>query len=137
MPLISRIYREAFTAEMQAVTELQNAFLGWDDAAGVSLCEALKHAHEQGGLQKLKLLDLKANRLGDATVNHLVDLVNQNGLADLECLSLGSNNISDEGLRSLASAVARGGLPSCRSIELAGNPGSAAPVQEALRQRRN
>ena len=75
--------------------------------------------------------------MGDATVSHLVDLVNQNGLASLECLSLGSNNISDEGLRSLASAVARGGLPSCRSIELAGNPGSAAPVQEALRQRRN
>lgn len=137
MPLISRIYREAFTAEMQAVTELQNAFLGWDDAAGVALCEALKHAHEQGGLQKLKRLDLKANRLGDATVNQLVDLVNQNGLASLECLSLGSNNISDEGLRSLASAVARGGLPSCKNIELAGNPGSAALVQEALRQRRD
>ena len=133
--LISRIYRDAFTTAMQAVTELQNPFLGWGDVAGIALCEGLAHAHEHGGLQKLKRLDLKGNRLGDATVNHLVNLAHQYGLANLECLSLGSNAISDQGMRSLASAVARGSLPSCTSIELAGNPGSAAPVQEALTQR--
>ena len=103
--------------------------------AGVELCEGLKHAHEHGELQKLTRLELKGNRLGDATVNHLVNLVNQDGLLSLECLSLGSNAISDKGMASLASAVARGGLPSCTSIELGGNPGSAAPVQEALTQR--
>ena len=103
--------------------------------AGVELCEGLKDAHEHGELQKLTRLDLKGNRLGDATVNQLVNLVNQDGLLSLECLSLGSNAISDQGMASLASAVARGGLPSCTSIELGGNPGSAAPVQEALTQR--
>ena len=103
--------------------------------AGVELCEGLKHAHEHGELQKLTRLELKGNRLGDATVNHLVNLVNQDGLLSLECLSLGSNAISDQGMASLASAVARGGLPSCTSIELGGNPGSADPVQEALTQR--
>ena len=68
-------------------------------------------------------------------VEHLVGLVDQTGLTNLDCLLLGGNAISDQGMRALASALARGGLPSCTTIELEGNPGDAAPVQEALAQR--
>ena len=38
-------------------------------------------------------------------------------------------------MAALASAVRGGALPSCEEINLYGNPGSAAPVQEALTQR--
>ena len=40
-------------------------------------------------------------------------------------------------MRELAAAVARGGLPKCTLLYLSENPGSDAPVQEALAQRRN
>ena len=55
----------------------------------------------------------------------------------MEELYLGSNAISDAGMRELAAAVARGGLPKCTGLYLHGNPGSDAPVQQALAQRRN
>ena len=45
--------------------------------------------------------------------------------------------ISDAGMRELAAAVARGGLPKCTVLALAGNPGSDAPVQQALAQRKS
>ena len=35
-------------------------------------------------------------------------------------------------MQELAAAIARGGLPSCTVINLHNNPGSAAPVKEAL-----
>ena len=44
--------------------------------------------------------------------------------------------ISDAGMRELAAAVARGGLPKCTILGLGGNPGSGAPVEEALAQRK-
>ena len=50
-------------------------------------------------------------------------------------LNLDSNAISEQGMQELAAAIARGGLPSCTGILLGGNPGSAAPVEEALKQR--
>jgi len=135
LELVSRIYREAFDTEMRCAVALQNSYLGWDDITGVAFCEGLQHAHRHGWLRKLKRLELKGNRLGDNTVEHLVGLVDQTGLANLDCLLLGGNAISDQGMRALASALARGGLPSCTTIELEGNPGDAAPVQEALAQR--
>ena len=54
----------------------------------------------------------------------------------MERLYLRNNAISDAGMRELAAAVARGGLPKC-NIGLYGNPGSDAPVREALAQRKN
>ena len=54
----------------------------------------------------------------------------------MEALYLDHNAISEQGMQELAAAIARGGLPSCTGIYLGANPGSAAPVEEALKQRK-
>ena len=137
VPLVTGIYDKAFMTEMTKATELYYFRLGWDDAQGVQLCEALRHAHAHGGLRELKTLDLGSNKLGDGFVTALVALLDEGGLANVECLELRGNAISDAGMRELAAAVARGGLPKCTRLDLIGNRGRAAPVQEALAQRKN
>ena len=137
VPLVTGIYDKAFMTEMTKATQLVYGMLGWDDAQGVQLCEALRHAHAHGGLRELKALNLYSNQLGDGFVTALVALLDEGGLANVERLDLRYNAISDAGMRELAAAVARGGLPKCTGLWLDGNPGSGAPVQEALAQRRN
>ena len=123
--------------EMTKATTLDYGWLKWDDAQGVQLCEALRHAHAHGGLRELKRLFLSYNKLGDGFVTALVALLDEGGLANVEALGLYNNAISDAGMRELAAAVARGGLPKCTELLLRGNPGSDAPVQEALAQRKS
>ena len=53
-------------------------------------------------------------------------------MPNLRRLGLANNQISDAGVAALASALRGGALPSCTEIELDGNPGSGAPVREAL-----
>ena len=53
----------------------------------------------------------------------------------LKGLDLDRNQIGEAGMAALASAVGGGALPSCETIYLGGNPGSAAPVEEAAAQR--
>ena len=50
----------------------------------------------------------------------------------LTTIALSSNQIADDGVAALASALRGGALPSCTTIALGGNPGSDAPVKEAL-----
>ena len=135
VPLVTGIYDTAFMTEMTKATKLDYAILGWDDAQGVQLCEALRHAHAHGGLRELKTLGLYRNQLGDGFVTAFVALLDEGGLANVERLNLWRNAISDAGMRELAAAVARGGLPKCTGLYLHGNPGSDAPVKEALAQR--
>ena len=135
VPLVTRIYDTAFMTEMTKATKLQYWSLGWDDAQGVQLCEALRYAHAHGGLTKLTKLGLYGNKLGDGFVTSFVALLDEGGLAGVEMLHLHNNAISEQGMQELAAAIARGGLPSCTVIFLDGNPGSAAPVVEAAEQR--
>ena len=128
VPLVTGIYDKAFMTEMTTAATLNYSGLKWDDAQGVQLCEALRHAHAHGGLRKLKALLLHYNKLGDGFVTAFVALLDEGGLANVRRLDLRNNAISDAGMRELAAAVARGGLPRCRSIGLRGNPGSDAPV---------
>ena len=137
VPLVTGIYDKAFMTEMTKATELSYYGLGWDDAQGVQLCEALRHAHAHGGLRELKALELTGNKLGDGFVTAFVALLDEGGLANVETLWLAGNAISDAGMRELAAAVARGVLPKCTHLFLHGNPGSDAPVKEALAQRKN
>ena len=116
-------------------TALDYRDLGWDNAAGVQLCEALRYAHAHGGLTKLKELILSSNKLGDGFVTSFVALLDEGGLASVEKLWLEDNAISEQGMQELAAAIARGGLPSCTEIYLHDNPGGAAPVEEAAKQR--
>ena len=53
-------------------------------------------------------------------------------MPNLKKLDLDNNQISNAGVAALASALRGGALPSCMCIDLAGNPGSRAPVREAL-----
>ena len=133
--LVCKIYERAFLTEMGDATELFYALLEWDDAAGVELCEALRYAHAHGGLTKVKELYLTSNKLGDGFVTSFVALLDEGGLAGVEMLNLDNNAISEQGMQELAAAIARGRLPSCTGIVLDGNPGSAAPVAEAAKQR--
>ena len=134
--LVCKIYERAFLTEMGDATDLDYRILKWDDAAGVQLCEALRYAHAHGGLTKLTTLNLYGNKLGDGFVTSFVALLDEGGLASVEGLYLHNNAISEQGMQELAAAIARGGLPSCTAIVLGRNPGSAAPVEEAAKQRK-
>jgi hypothetical protein len=160
--LVATIYGKAFAAEMAAAVALSYARLGWDDAQVRTLCEALRAAHAGGGLRKLERLFIVANKMGDGAAAALAALLEEGAMPNLEVLSLmsnqisdagvaalasalrggalpsctyihlGDNQISDAGVAALASALRGGALPSCTSIDLFGNPGSGAPVDEAL-----
>ena len=83
VPLVTGIYDKAFMTEMTKATELSYALLRWDDAQGVQLCEALRHAHAHGGLRELKRLYLGGNKLGNGFVTALVALLDEGGLANV------------------------------------------------------
>ena len=53
-------------------------------------------------------------------------------MPNLKGLYLGGNQIGNDGVAALASALRGGALPSCTTIVLFDNPGSDAPVNEAL-----
>ena len=134
--LVSGIYEKAFTKVMHAATKLYYPNLGWDDAAGVVLCEALRSAHAHGGLRELERLNLARNKLGDETAAALAALVQEEGaLPKLETLNLFDNQLGEAGMTALAAAIRGGALPACTEIDLGGNPGSVAPVREAAAQR--
>ena len=134
--LVSGIYEKAFTKVMHAATELFYMKLGWDDAAGVVLCEALRSAHAHGGLRELEVLSLYENKLGDETAAALAALVQEEGaLPKLKTLFLGGNQLGEAGMAALAAAIRGGALPACTRISLQLNPGSTAPVREAAAQR--
>ena len=117
---------------LAAVVELQYRNLGWDDAQMLTLCEALRAAHAGGGLRKLEKLNLSYNRMGDGAAAALAALLEEGAMPNLKVLILGRNQIGDDGVAALASALRGGALPSCTHIDLDDNPGSPAPVNEAL-----
>ena len=133
--LVTGTYDKAFETEMEQADKLSFHNLKWSDADGVALVGALRAAHERGGLQKLETLHLYGNRMGDETAAALASLLEAGAMPTLKELRLDNNQIGEAGMAALASAVRGGALPSCESIELGGNPGSAAPVQEAAAQR--
>ena len=53
-------------------------------------------------------------------------------MPNLQFLNLKYNQIGDDGVAALASALRGGALPACTRIYLNYNPGSGAPVKEAL-----
>jgi hypothetical protein len=130
--LVATIYGKAFAAEMAAVVLLSYGDLGWDDAQGRTVCEALRAAHAGGGLRKVEALWLGRNQMGDGAAAALAALLEEGAMPNLKALWLGNNQIADDGVAALASALRGGALPACTAIDLHGNPGSGAPVDEAL-----
>ena len=135
VPLVTGIYDKAFMTEMTKATALSYSGLEWDDAQGVQLCEALRHAHAHGGLRELKALWLHRNKLGDGFVTALVALLDEGGLANVETLDLRVNAISDSGMRELAAAVARGGLPRAGAVHARSARGVAGGAEGRERAR--
>ena len=134
----AKVYDGAFLRQMDKLTLLNYGHMGWNDAQGVQLFGALRHAHTCGGLQNLERLYLHENHLGDFAIKSLVFLLDQGGLPKLQELFLTKNDVSSRGVRNLASAISRGRLPAIARIEMKGNPGSLGlcPVQAALEQRK-
>ena len=132
VPVVAKIYGLAFAAEMTAVVALYYCGLDWDDAQMLALCEALRAAHAGGGLRKLEELQLGGNRMGDGAAAALAALLEEGAMPNLKELYLIGNQIGDDGVAALASALRGGALPACTGIGLVGNPGSCAPVDEAL-----
>ena len=133
--LVTGTYDKAFETEMEQADQLYFQSMKWSDADGVALVGALRAAHERGGLQKLEVLDLGENKMGDKTAKALAALLKAGAMPKLKELRLALNQIGEAGMAALASAIRGGALPSCEEIGLGGNPGSAAPVEEALAQR--
>ncbi len=54
-----------------------------------------------------------------------------------QTLDLSGNKIGDAGVTALAEVIAEGAMPKLEGVRLAGNPGSSEPVDKALRERRS
>ena len=137
-PLVTAQYTKAFATQLETAVVLPYGELGWDDAAGVAVCEALRFSHRRGGLKKLQALFLNGNAMGDETVTALAALLEEHegALAAVERVYLSDNAITDRGMKVLAAVLARGALPSLRQIFLRGNPGREEAVQAALSRRK-
>ena len=57
-------------------------------------------------------------------------------LAQCTDIGLGNNRIGDAGLSAFAGALSRGALDKINQIALYGNSGSSAPVDKALKERK-
>ena len=84
----------------------------------------------------MQVLALGGNQIGDTGMIPLADALGKGALPQLKELNLYKNQIGDVGMQALAGAVSKGALASLENIELAGNPGNAAPVDKALRERK-
>ena len=116
---MGKIYGWAFAAEMGAVVTLSYSSLGWDDAQVLTVCEALRAAHADGGLRKLEKLVLNGNQMGHGAAAALAALLEAGAMPNLKLLYLERSQISNDGVAALASALRGGALPSCTAIYLA------------------
>ena len=116
-----RLAKTQDAAHMAAVVELNFADVGWDDAQMLTVCEALRAAHADGGLRKLERLNLGANQMGDGAAAALAALLEEGAMPNLKKLHLNDNQIGDAGVTALASALRGGALPSCTRFDLASN----------------
>ena len=101
------------------------------DGAAAALAALL----EEGAMPNLKTLSLSRNQIADDGVAALASALQGGALPSCTQFYLVDNQISNDGVAALASALRGGALPACRTcteIVLGGNPGSDAPVDEAL-----
>ena len=77
-------------------------------------------------------------RLDDNDCKVIAQLLRSGALDKVEFLYVYNNQIGDDGIKALADALtsSSGALASCQQIALNDNPGSDAPVKEALAARK-
>ena len=73
--------------------------------------EVLVAALVSGAMEKLEILDLSSNQIGDVGMQALAGAVSSGALPQLKQLSLAGNQIGDIGVSALADAVGKGALP--------------------------
>ena len=91
-------------AVLGGVQDLLLNHQGWDAADGAALAIALRHT------QRVRMLDLGFNQLGDGGVRPIADAAAAGCLPHLATLKLHANGIGDSGATALAGAVAAGSL---------------------------
>ena len=106
------------------------------DGAAAALAALLE---EEGAMPNLERLWLSNNQISDAGVTALASALQGGALPSCTFFDLANNQISDRGVIAFASALREGALPSCTKTGWGGimlehnmNPGSDAPVEEAL-----
>ena len=95
--------------------------------AGMS---AFAGAIASGSMAKIGILRLDSNEIDDKGINAFADT--SASMANLRIMRLDSNEIGDAGMSALAGAIASGSLPALRDVDMIANPGSDAPVRQAI-----
>jgi len=93
----------------------------------------LAAAGARGELDRLRVLDLSHNFIGDGCVEllceHALRPGPHRGFRRLRVLNLSSNAIADRGLHTLCAAAADGALGSLATLRIAANDIGAEPIQ--------
>jgi len=105
-----------------------------DNQIGDDGMKAFSAAIGSGSLAQLRSLNLVRNQISDPGMASFADAIAKGSLANLNNLYLGGNQIGDAGMTALAGAS--GSLPALQQVDLFGNPGSDAPVKNALAERK-
>lgn len=135
-PLVSRLYRDGFTAQFERAHSLVYGGLGWGDAE----CEQLVHVLKEVPCASLTRLVLDDNRLGDSAARRLAKVFGEKRFDRLEHLGLYGNVITDAGARALRTALCkrRALTPRLESVALRNNllsPAAYAAFNVALNRR--
>ena len=102
-------YRAAFVRLLSGAEKLAYYSCGWGDEDAAVVCDALLWAHANGATTSATDLDLFDNKLTDACVPRLVEVLSAGAAPELEELYLGYNALSDAGKQSVkAAGEARG-----------------------------
>ena len=82
---------------------------GWGDEDAAVVCDALLWAHANGATTPATVLVLADNKLTDACVPRLVEVLSAGAVPELKTLDLRGNALSDAGKQSVkAAGEARG-----------------------------
>ena len=128
LPILIELYTRSVVSLFRDAERLSYTSLEWGDAEVVQLCKLLPHC------RSLKELQLGGNKIRDAGIHALAEVIADGAMAKLEVLNLHGNKIGDVGMNALAEAIKDGGLPSLKTLFM-GNPGNAATVKDACARR--
>lgn len=142
----SRIYQKTLFEQLGCASKLVFSKLGWGDIelarlslvlplAGSSVVELhlcnnaigdkgiIALAESLNSLQRLEIMDLSGNEIGDPGASRLAGAITDGALQNsLKKLNLDNNHIGDKGALTLASAISGGALLACKAVGLKGNP---------------
>ena len=99
-------YRQAYVRLMRGADKLDYSNCCWGDTEAASLYDALEWAHANDATTSASILGLRYNKLTDAAVPRLVEVLSAGAIPELKGLYLDGNALSDAGLQLLQPLVA-------------------------------